>query len=46
MKYLPKGYSTVTEADPSKVQNNEKNITARVMKKVYNAPQAIIIEVT
>ncbi|XP_073989930.1 ATP-dependent RNA helicase Ddx1 isoform X1 [Rhodnius prolixus] len=44
MKYLPKGYSTVTEADPSKVQNNEKNITARVMKKVYNAPQAIIIE--
>uniref|UniRef100_A0A146LC82 ATP-dependent RNA helicase n=2 Tax=Lygus hesperus TaxID=30085 RepID=A0A146LC82_LYGHE len=45
MKHLPKGYKMLTEADPTFVKANENSAVAHgPLKKINNAPQAIIIE--
>ncbi|XP_014244665.1 ATP-dependent RNA helicase Ddx1 [Cimex lectularius] len=45
LKHLPKGYKPLTEAEPSHLKDNDHNTSEKVaLKKVNNAPQALIIE--
>lgn len=47
MKYLPKGYKMLSEADANCMKANENvGVVKGPVKKINNAPQAIIIEVS